>query len=473
MDEVLYSRTIREAFIHEHLFFRDAKLKEYFDKGMLNEFRARVKSKNASKTYEKFMYVFVTDSIRDIILKAVGEISSHMATSGDLVISGGEAFNIFASQCDRIVTSDIDAKFVPRMSVGPKFFGKLQGTKLIMWDKLGQVAKRLDARIKRRIMSMRRKHSKIFKFLGIGFEPRGPWVTRRFVLIKKKKIRKDNKPSPGDVFIDVELFALDLNHIKYLSTKTGKVESERIGGILDIPFMRPKEFGYEVVLSRQRGVKYRNLDTGKTVTDRKIFVASKEVLVEDIYLMHKLKLRPEKREKDRQRLMRLSKLFVKDVKNTDSIESIFRRVRTKIVRGRPATKKDGRISMRKAAKVNPYKYKNYTTAPAHDRLSRHFVHGIKTTKGAKVKGYKNSSGNKRFNLTNLKWKNVTNNSYVKNEVTLRLKNAKPLPKKINKRRTLYGHKPRRNKWVSNVLLNKVAAIPFVGLKRNRDGKNII
>ena len=73
MDEVLYSRTIREAFIHEHLFFRDAKLKEYFDKGMLNEFRARVKSKNASKTYEKFMYVFVTDSIRDIILKAVGE----------------------------------------------------------------------------------------------------------------------------------------------------------------------------------------------------------------------------------------------------------------------------------------------------------------------------------------------------------------------------------------------------------------
>ena len=86
MDEVLYSRTIREAFIHEHLFFRDAKLKEYFDKGMVNEFRAHVKSKNASKTYEKFMYVFVTDSVRDIILKAVGEVSSNMATSGDLVI---------------------------------------------------------------------------------------------------------------------------------------------------------------------------------------------------------------------------------------------------------------------------------------------------------------------------------------------------------------------------------------------------
>ena len=189
MDEVLYPRSIREAFIHEHLFFRDAKLKEYFEKDMVKEFRARVKSKHAKKTYEKFMYVLVTDSIRDIILKAVGEISSHMATSGDLVVSGGEAFNIYAAPCDRIVTSDIDAKFVPRMSVSPKFFGKLQGTKLIMWDKIGQVAKRLDTQVKRRIQDVRRKHAKIFKFLGIGFEPRGPWVTRRFHLIKKKKIR--------------------------------------------------------------------------------------------------------------------------------------------------------------------------------------------------------------------------------------------------------------------------------------------
>ena len=474
MDEVIYSREVREKFLNEHLFFRDAKLKQLYEDNKVQEFRARVKSKHAKKTYEKFMYVLVTDSIRDIILKAVGEISSHMATSGDLVVSGGEAFNIYAAPCDRIVTSDIDAKFVPRMHVSPKFFGKLQATKLIMWNKMGEVAKRLNTRIKKRIMYMRRKHDKVFKFLGIGFESgKGPWVTRRFILIKKKKTRqKDDKPSPSDVFIDVELFALDLNHINYLSTSSGKVESTRIGGILDCPYMRPREFGYEVVLSRQRGVKYRNPVTGKTVNDRKIFVASKEFLVEDIYLMHKLKLRPEKREKDRQRLLRLSKLFVKNLKNTESIESIFNRVRAKIVRGRPVTKKDGRVSMRKAEKIKPYKYKNYTTAPSHERLSRHFVHGIRTTKDTKVAGYKNSSGGKRFNLTNLKWKNVTNNSYVKNEVTLRPREAKKLPKKINKRRTLYGYKPRRNKWVSNKILNKAAAIPFVGLKKNSNSNNI-
>lgn len=466
MDEVIYCKSARDKFMHEHLFFRDAKLREYFDKGLQGKFRARVKSKHTSQTYEKFMYVLITDSIRDIILKAVGEISSHMATSGDLVISGGEAFNMYTCKADRVVTSDIDAKFVPRMSVSPKFFGKLQGTKLIMWDKIGQVAKRLDTQVKRRIQAVRRKHAKIFKFLGIGFEPRGPWVTRRFHLIKKKKIRKDNKPSAGDVFIDVELFALDLNRIKYLSTKTGKVESTRIGGILDIPFMRPKEFGYEVVLSRHRGVKYRNLTTGKTVTDRKIFIASKEFLVEDIYLMHKLKLRPEKKEKDRQRLLKLSKLFVKGVKNDDSIEAIFKRVRDKIIRRRPATKKDGRVSMRKAAKINPYKYEKYTTAPSKERLSRHYVHGLRTTsRDVKVKGYRRSSGNQEFNLKTLRWKNVTNDSYVKNEANLRPKKGKKLPKKINVRRTLYGHKPRRNKWVSDAILNRAAAIPFVGLKR--------
>ncbi len=58
---------------------------------------------------------------------------------------------------------------------------------------------------------MRKQYPKIFKFLGINFNTRGPYVTRRYLLIKKKKVRVDNKPNKGDVFIDVELFALDLN----------------------------------------------------------------------------------------------------------------------------------------------------------------------------------------------------------------------------------------------------------------------
>ena len=240
-----------------------------------------------------------------------------------------------------------------------------------------------------------------------------------------------------------------------------------MGGILDIPFMRPKEFGYEVVLSRRKGITYRDLNTGKLVTNNRVHIASKEFLVEDIYLMQKFKLRPEKKEKDRQRLVRLGRLFDKRVKLTDSMEEVFRRIRSKIVRkGPPATKKDARVSMNQAKRVDPYKYKNFTTKPSDERLSKQLVHGLKTvTKNVKINGYENSSGNKRFNLGSLKWKNVKNNSYVKNEFNLRPKNAKNLPKNFDISNTRNGYKPRRNMWVSKNVLNKSAAIPFVGLKK--------
>ena len=313
---------------------------------------------------------------------------------------------------------------------------------------------------------MRKKHPKIFKFLGISFKQASPVVTRRYTLIKKKKMGSANKPTKGDVFIDVELFALDMN-IRYFSPDSGKIEDFNIGGILDIPFMRPKEFGYEVVLSRRKGITYRNLDSGKLKTNNKVYIASKEFLIEDIYLMQKLKLRPEKKEKDRQRLIKLARLFDKRIKGTDSMEEVFKKVRSKIVRKGPAaTKKNARVSMNQAKRVDPNKYKNYTTKPSDERLSKQMVFGFKSAvKNTKVNGYEKSSGNKQFNVNTLKWKNVTNNSYVKNEYNLRPKNSKNLPKNFNVSNTLYGYKPRRNTWVEKNVLNKSAAIPFVGLKK--------
>ena len=469
MDEQIYSKSTIEKFLNENLLFNDGKLKKYYDRNLqrdLGKFRARVHNTHSKKDFEKIMYVLVTDSIRDIIIETIGEVSEHMKNMGDVIVSGGEAFNLYVDYNNRIVTSDIDAKFVPRMSVNPQYFGKLQATKLILWDKLGEIAKRVGPRVKRRLITMRKKHPKIFKFLGIGFKQGAPVVTRRYTLIKKKKTSSTNQPAKGDVFIDVELFALDMN-IRYFSPQSGKIEDLNIGGILDIPCMRPNEFGYEVVLSRRRGITYRNLDTGKLVTNNKVYIASKEFLIEDIYLMQKLKLRPEKKEKDRQRLVRLARLFDKRIKLNDSIEDVFKRVRGKIIRkGAPATKKNARVSMNQAKRIDPYKYKNFTTKPSDDRLSKQMVYGFKSAvKNTKVNGYEKSSGNKRFNLGSQTWKNVTNNSYVKNEFNLRPKNSKNLPKNFNVSNTLYGFKPRRNMWVDKNVLNKSAAIPFVGLKK--------
>lgn len=469
MDDYIYPKNVSEKFLKENLFLRDVKLEKYYTRNLtrdLGKFRARVKDAHSNKSFEKFMYVFITDSIRDIILDTIGELTDYMKSMGDVIISGGEIFNLYADFKDRIVTSDIDAKFVPRMNINPKFFGKLQATKLLLWDKLGETAKRLNMRIKTRILSMRKKHPKVFKYLGVSFNSSGPYVTRRYTLIKKKKSKlTGNVPSKGDIFIDVELFALDLN-IRYFQPKTGKIENSTLGGILDIPFMRPNEFGYDVVLSRSKGLTYRNLNTEKLKTNNKVYVASKEFLIHDIFLMHKLNLRPDKREKDRQRLLILSKSLKPGIKSNDSVNQIFTRVKSKLIRKRPVVKKNAIVPMNKAKLVNPYKYENYTTKPQNDRLSKQIVNGLNPIlKDTKIQGYENSSGNKRFNLKNMKWKNVTNPSYVKNEMKLRPILGKSLPKNFNKSKTLYGYKPNRNHNVPIQILNKSANIPYVGLKK--------
>ena len=469
MDEKSYSKNAIDGFMKENLFFKDAKLKKYFDRNEqrdLGKFRQRLHDKFSDKNLEKMVYVMVTDSIRDIILDTIGELTQQLKSSGDLIVSGGEAFNLYVDFSDRIVTTDIDAKFVPFMKTNAKYFGKLQALKLLLWDMLGKYAKNLNARIKKRVMSFRDKYSKLFKFVGIGFSNSGPYVTRRYTLIKKKKSSITNKPSQNDVFIDVELFALDLN-IRFFSPTTGRIKLETLGGILDIPFMRPNEFGYEVGQTKHRGIVYRNPVTGKMINNQKLFIASKEFLAEDIYLMQKLRLRPNKKVRDRLRLIKLGKIFDKRVTSSDSMETVYKKIHSKLnPHKRKYISRHRDVNIKKAKKVDPRKYKKFTTEPSKERLSKQIVHGLKPVSNKnKIEGYNKTHGNKRFNLNTLKWKNVKNNAYVKNEFPLRTTQAKTLPKNLNVTKTLYGHKPNRNKWVPKKVLNDASAIPFIGLKK--------
>jgi hypothetical protein len=247
----------------------------------------------------------------------------------------------------------------------------------------------------------------------------------------------------------------------------GKIQDFTMGGILDIPFMRPDEFGSDVALTKKKGITYRNANTGKMIVNNKISVASKEFLIEDIYLMHKLKLRPEKKEKDRQRLIKLGKMFNKSIKQSDSIDDVFKKVRNKIKKVRTVRAKPGNVNIKKASRINPRNYSKFTTEPLKERLSKQIVHGIKTvTQGTKVSNnYEKSSGNKRFNVDSLKWKTVSNKSYVKNEQNYRPKNAQKISKNVNVKKTLYGYRGNRNDWLPKSILDKASNIPFVGLKK--------
>ncbi len=466
MDIEIYSQRAIDAFMNEHFFFKDPILKRLYEQDGpldLKRFRDRMRRTHGDKDFKKMINVVITDSIRDIILETAGTITEYMKSMGDMIISGGEAFNIHMPYENRIVTSDIDAKFVPRLPVNTKYFGKLQAIKLILWDKLGETAKKLNTRVRDRVLNMKTKHARLFKYLGVGFSAKGPYVTRRYTLMNKKKTSENNKPSEGDVFIDVELFALDLN-LRYFSNETGRIENTAMGGILDIPFMRPKEFGYEVILNRREGHKYKSKNTGRMVSDKRLLIASKEFLIEDIYIMNKLKLRPGKQDMDRRRLTKLVQMYNVP---TNTINRMYKQVKPIIEKNAHLKmKKNGRVSITRALAIDPYDHEAYTSRPSMERLSKQLVYGLRTIQNnTTVNGYVNTTGNKRFNLNTLKWVNTTNNAYVRNEYNLRPNTAKPLPNKINVRQTLYGYNPARDAWIPEKLVRNAAAIPYVGLKK--------
>jgi len=462
MDTEIYSEAVINRFLKKDLFFNDSVLEKYYQDDNLSAFRNRVHRLHKNESFEKVIYALVTDTIRDIILKTVGDLSDYLKLMGDLVISGGEAFNMHLERNDRLITSDIDTKFIPRIPYDTKYFGKLQAIKLLLWNKLGEISRDIGMKVKERLSNS----NKLSKFIGLGFSEKGPYVTRRYILIKKKKARRGGEPSKGDVFIDVELFALDLN-LRYFSIKDGKISKEILGGILDIPFMRPKEFGSEIIESKKAGIAYKNKNTNTMVYDKRVYVAGKRFLLDDVYLMQKLGLRPQKKETDRRRMYKLSKLITKstNIKQTDDINTIYKQTYNKIKPNYTRHFRPTRVNMSLAAKLNPYKYTEYTTKPQPERLSKQLVYGVKTSvPNINIPGFSKTYGNQRFNLKTQEWVKNTSKEYVKNEFNYRPLQAKNLPERLDISKILYGYKPVRDKWVPIQIIKKSAQIPFVGLK---------
>jgi hypothetical protein len=184
MDNRLYSDETIRKYIFKNLCKGDDVLMKYYDDDNVSAFRKRLHAKHKDTDLKDMLNVYVTDTIRDIIYKIVGELSEYMKPMGNLVISGGDAINMYLERSERIVTSDIDTKFAPRMKYDVKYFGKLQMIKLLTWDKMGQLAFKYNKVIKERIQ---KDNSKLKKFLGVSFTKTGPWVTRRYTLMNKRK----------------------------------------------------------------------------------------------------------------------------------------------------------------------------------------------------------------------------------------------------------------------------------------------
>ena len=411
MDQYMYNDSTLKQFMRKNLFFDDPVLERYYERGDIKSFRSRLVRSHKNESLEKMLYAFVTDISRDIIMKTIGEITRFMNPMGDVIISGGEAYNYYVDKSKRIVTSDIDTKFVPRIPYDSRYFGKLQAMKLLLWDKLGEISIKIQREVKSRLTT----NSKLASFLGFKPSNKLPVVTRRYTLIKKKKEGTGSTVSKGDVLIDVELFALDLN-IRSFFIESGKIEERTLGGFLDIPFMRPGEFGYEVIDSRRAGVTYMDRNKNKLVTDKNMYIAGKKFLIDDLYLMQKLGLRPEKKIKDKQRMYGLVKMLTGRANPKNTIEKLFLSVQNTSFTPMARSKRVGRVNITAASRVNPRKYEKYTTKPSIDSLSRKILFG---KNGNSTNGFRSGNGNMRFNINKLRWVEDTSRTYIGNHHNLR------------------------------------------------------
>ena len=456
MDENYYSDKTRKKFIKTTLCRDDPTLLRYYENGEILRFRKRLVRLGDDDSIEQVVYTFVTDAIRDILYDIIGKLTVFMRPMGDLVISGGEAFNIYFDRGDRIITSDIDTKFVPTFT--ENIFRNIQVSKILLWDRLGKISRDFEKIISKRIEKFV-ETSKVGRLLGIRL-PSG--VKRRYTLIRKRK-RGGKKVQEKDVLIDVEVFALDLK-LRYFLPSDNKVTTRNLGGILDVAFMRPGEIGYEVVFSREKGLFYKKFGSDEMIYNRHILFADKKFLIEDLYIMNSLGLRPHKKKKDQKRIYTFARkvLNLKDVRlSGDIFEKVLKNIPKPKQRGiRRRTIPSKLVELAKT--LNPIRYESRTTPV---EKSKKLLHGLKGTRGLKISGFKPTHSNFRFNLTSQEWVKNGRPSYIRNTYNYRPTNVpSKLKDSYRARDVLYGYNPIRNRRVSPELIRSAALIPFVGLK---------
>ena len=141
MDTGVYSQDNIDKYILSTVCLDDKTLHKYFTDGKVKEFRARLKTKMDQKSLTKIALTLCTDVWRPRIYKVIKRMQKNMKPYGNLIVSGGEAFNIYLPKAHRVITGDIDTKFVPNINpTDPKYFGKLQVVRLAMWNTLGKAA---------------------------------------------------------------------------------------------------------------------------------------------------------------------------------------------------------------------------------------------------------------------------------------------------------------------------------------------
>ena len=465
MDTTTYSQEAIDKYILTTVCLDDKTLYNYFTEGKVKEFRTRLRRKTDQKSLLKIALTLCTDVWRPRIYKIVKRMQTNMKPYGNLIISGGEAFNIYLPKTHRVITGDIDTKFVPGISSSDqKFFGKMQVVRLAMWNTLGKAAVYGNTKCVTEL-NKKLKTNKIAQMIGLSIDTNNPFRMRYTLLPKLKQKSSTRNPKEGDVFMDVEIFALDLN-VKCFNIEKNKVVAQKLGGILDAPIIKRDEFSSDV---------YKDF-----ITRKEVAVASKRFLLDDLELLVRFGIRMgPKLVKDKIRL----ELFIRHVlgvninKTRPSFDYLMKMAKNKI----PKQPKTPRRTIKQFPfddwkKFNPQIHKTLISPVSLTQLGFILYPMLK-----KVKAIRRMPVDLRFSPKRARWTNITNNQQRGNLLGIRPnrnKNNQFTLAEIKKVRSkvlpilekeeiplpslLYGYVPLRNNWIPTGLIDKAAIIGLLG-----------
>jgi len=215
----------------------------------------------------------ITTILRPYIYEIISDMNVLMKHYGQFIISGGEAFNLNVPKIHRKLTPDIDTKFIPFFGTDYKetekfeYIGLILKMRVYFWyEVLEEVLTKMNNDYRNLYQTLLKPMEDCLEFSILKFkflQPEqidilGQPFRKRLSLIPK------NSKAGENVFFDINLFAIDLFTSNYPDFKGEMLvggpnglevvskanissdESGYIAGVLDCPFMRPDEFGYEI-----------------------------------------------------------------------------------------------------------------------------------------------------------------------------------------------------------------------------------
>jgi hypothetical protein len=409
MDEKYYSPKTVNTFIKDVICLGKDDMKKAWENDDPIKWRKLLARHNVKNdTVTKMITVAFTDIARMHIHAIISKMTRNLLPLGELIVGGGEAFNFYSPRDHRIVTSDIDTKFVPGFKFGEQTsFLKLQCVRLLLWDQLEVVRRKFNKNIKADIIKLSK--TKLGKFLNISHVEKISPITRRYTM--KPKTRQNFKlktATAGNTLADTEIFALDVN-LKWYHPEQKRSLDSHVGGMLDIVLLKRDEMGSDI------------WDDRKYVAPSKVYVAGKKYLVEDLYLLNKLGLRKEKADKDRKRLYIFSKyiLNIPKVYASMSTDKLYKHVKPYInkIKFTPRYRKkfNMKLAYTNAMKVNPLRSEKGISRPKVGK-SRQMALSIRGPRGLKINGYNETSGNFKFNTRKLVWTRNKKLGYIHDEI---------------------------------------------------------